>query len=85
MTPLPLHPHVKTCLSAVTALLEAFGKELRETAAAQVKAIARRLATEQARAVTTLHQHIFAATQLGGELRNPSAIARQVRKMAVDR
>ena len=66
-------------------LLEAFEEELRQIAAADAKAMSMRLATEQARAVTTLHQQIFAATQLTEDLRNPSAIARQVRKMAVER
>ena len=55
-------------------LLEAFEEELRQIAAADAKAMSMRLATEQARAVTTLHQQIFAATQLREELRNPSAI-----------
>jgi hypothetical protein len=66
-------------------LLDPFEEELRGIAAADAKAISRRLATEQAQAVTTLRQKIYAATALGEDIRYPRAAARPVRKMAADK
>ena len=63
----------------------AFEEELRQIAAANAKAMSMRLASERARAVTTLHKQILAATELRGDLHTPSAVARHVRKMAADR
>jgi hypothetical protein len=66
-------------------LLVAYEEELRQIAAADAKAMSMRLATERVRAVTTLHKQILAATELRGDLHTPSAVARQVRKIAADR
>ena len=66
-------------------LLAAFEEELGHIAAADAKAVTMRLATECAREVTTLHHQIVACTDGRGDLSNPSAVARQVRKMAADR
>jgi hypothetical protein len=65
--------------------LVAYEEELRHIAAADAKAVTMRLATERAREVTTLHQQIWACTDGRGDLSNPSAVARQVRKMSTDR
>ena len=65
-------------------LLAAFEEELRHMAAADANAITMRLATERAQKVTTLHQQITACVDGRGDLNNPSAVARQVRKMAAD-
>ena len=66
-------------------ILAAFEEELRHMAAADAKAATMRLATERAREVTTLHQQITSCVDGRGDLNNPSAVARQVRKMAADR
>ena len=65
--------------------LVAYEEELRHIAAADAKAVTMRLATERAREVTALHQQIVACTDGRGDLSNPSAVARQVRKMSTDR